>query len=92
MNRKTGEVVMDEKNSIMLNGKFFKNKMVFLFELDNVKILTEYTLHKNSITMEHFTFPQRTIESGGAIQGTDTILKAMSVPVLSRQEAMLKKV
>lgn len=91
LNRKTGEVEIDEKNSIRLNGKYFKNKFIFLFELDKVKILTEYSLQKNGIIMEHFTFPQKAIESGGTIQGNDTIPVVKSIPVSGRQMAILKK-
>jgi hypothetical protein len=91
LNRKTGEVEIDEKNSIKLNGKYFNDKFVFLFELEQVKILTQYTLQKNAIIMEHITFPQKFIESGGTIQGNDTIPKVKSIPVSGRQMAVMKK-
>jgi hypothetical protein len=91
LNRKTGEVEIDEKNSIKLNGKFLKDKFVFLFELEQVKILTQYTLQKNAIIMEHITFPQKSIESGGIILGSDTIPTVKSIPVMTRQVAVLRK-
>lgn len=91
LNRKTGEVEIDEKNSIKLNGKYFKNKFIFLFELEQVKILTQYSLQKNAIIMEHITFPQKSIESGGTVQGNDSIPKVKSIPVSGRQMAVLKK-
>jgi len=89
---KDGRVWMDEKNSILIHGQLLKNKIVFLFDVNDVRIFTQYYWNSQELTMEHVAFSNmKSYSSGGTIMDKDTIPSVTSYKAFSRQWAIMHK-
>ena len=86
--------VVDERNSIFLDGYVHDNVYVSNFNVMGNEITSVYKLlNKDQMSFEIFFNKDEPIStSGNTVNGSDTIPEVSSFPVLTYQRAYLKKV
>lgn len=88
--REKGHYVINEKNSIFLDGYLNLNILTFFYNVMDSFIITEYTFNKdNTITFDLISSMDQPNISG---KGEEDIPQVLSYPVNGRQKAKLIKV
>lgn len=88
--RKKGYYLLDEKNSIFLDGYLNLNVLTFFYNVMDSFLVTEYTFNKDdSITFDLISGLDQPNISG---EGVEEVPKVLSYPINGRQKAKLVKV
>jgi len=88
----TGHFIMDERNSILLDGFNRGNHFLSRFEVMGSDLLVDYELTELGINMKIIVSRNEAINSSGdQIVNGDTIPPVQSYPIVAVQEAVLLK-
>lgn len=92
VDKSTGHYVIDEKNSIVMDAYYKNNTLTSFFSVMESFILFSYTLEGNSMVVDVFSAPTKSvgITGGNEIDGEE-IPEVNSFKIIGRQRAVLAK-